>query len=233
MCCGIRVGGWLLAGLWLCGPAVLVALRADEPGSVVRTVAGTGQRGPFVVSGESLQTAVNEPFGLSMREPGVLYVCEVGGHVIRRVDLSTGRSEVVRLGRWERRSFWYVGSTHLHYGQEIHGGHRWFYRVWYELLRRTLPSDSTGSASTFRRDGCGTSRTAYVLPRRPVRSSRQVRLRRLRHGSSWQVPLQRCFPVRVGVPAQTGSKACSPQRFCVARYGASSCLFRLGCCGYF
>ncbi len=95
MCCGIRVCGWLLAGLGLCGPAGLVVLRADEPESVVRTVAGTGQRGPFVVSGESLQTAVNEPFGLSMREPGVLYVCEVGGHVIRRVDLRTGRSEVV------------------------------------------------------------------------------------------------------------------------------------------
>jgi len=84
---------WVSCVVWFCGIGVVVA---DEPAAVVKTVAGTGQRGPYVGSSEeALQTAVNEPFGLSMREPGVLYVCEVGGHVIRRVELSTGKTVVV------------------------------------------------------------------------------------------------------------------------------------------
>lgn len=91
MCvCCVRVVVWCLV-LLCCG----VVSSADEPAALVRTVAGTGQRGPFSSGGEALTTAVNEPFGLSMREPGALYVCEVGGHVIRRVDLNTGRTVVV------------------------------------------------------------------------------------------------------------------------------------------
>lgn len=77
----------------ICG--VLLWLSGAELAAQVRTVAGTGQRGPYAATGEALKTAVNEPFGLSMREPGVLYVCEVGAHVIRRVDLATGATVVV------------------------------------------------------------------------------------------------------------------------------------------
>lgn len=92
MCvCGLRV--WLAGLSFLCCMGVVFS---DEPAALVQTVAGTGERGPYLAaSGQALQTAVNEPFGLSMREPGVLYVCEVGGHVIRRVDLSTGKTAVV------------------------------------------------------------------------------------------------------------------------------------------
>lgn len=89
---GAMVWHFVLRGV-ICG--VLLWLSGAELAAQVRTVAGTGQRGPYAATGEALKTAVNEPFGLSMREPGVLYVCEVGAHVIRRVDLATGATVVV------------------------------------------------------------------------------------------------------------------------------------------
>ena len=89
---GAMVWHLVLRGV-ICG--VLLWLSGAELAAQVRTVAGTGQRGPYAATGEARKTAVNEPFGLSMREPGVLYVCEVGAHVIRRVDLATGATVVV------------------------------------------------------------------------------------------------------------------------------------------
>ncbi|MFM7830654.1 MAG: hypothetical protein ACKPJD_02645, partial [Planctomycetaceae bacterium] len=64
-----RGGGKMVCRRLLC--VLLLCVSGADLSAQVRTVAGTGQRGPFATGGEALKTAVNEPFGLSMREPGV------------------------------------------------------------------------------------------------------------------------------------------------------------------
>ncbi len=59
------------------------------------TVAGNGNDGPLEASGTAVSLAVAQPFGLTIGPDGALYVCEVGQHVIRRIDLESGESRVV------------------------------------------------------------------------------------------------------------------------------------------
>jgi DNA-binding beta-propeller fold protein YncE len=63
----------LTAGVW-----------ADE----VTTIAGTGQPGFSA-------TQINNPYGLTIGPDGALYFCEVGNHVVRRLDLKTHAMTVV------------------------------------------------------------------------------------------------------------------------------------------
>lgn len=83
---------------WLAS-AVPFAVFAAPPGTCsdqdVRTVAGNGLENPLQQQATAVETAVAQPFGLVLGPDGALYVCEVGSHVIRRVDLSTGQSRVV------------------------------------------------------------------------------------------------------------------------------------------
>jgi streptogramin lyase len=60
----------------------------------VRTIAGNGQHpsGPDRVA---LQTAVGGPFGVALGPRGGLVVCETAGHVVRRIDLTTGVIETI------------------------------------------------------------------------------------------------------------------------------------------
>jgi DNA-binding beta-propeller fold protein YncE len=59
-------------------------LRADE----VTTIAGTGQPGFSA-------TQINNPYGLTIGPDGALYFCEIGNHVVRRLDLATRAMTVV------------------------------------------------------------------------------------------------------------------------------------------
>ena len=54
----------------------------------VSTVAGNGT--PGLSSNQ-----VNNPYGLVIGPDGALYVCEIGNHVVRRIDLKTGSMSVV------------------------------------------------------------------------------------------------------------------------------------------
>jgi DNA-binding beta-propeller fold protein YncE len=85
-----------------CACMFLVAtfcLKTFLPGpignDVVTTVAGNGTDAPFVAGGRATEISVAQPFGLTTGPDGALYVCEVGSHVIRRVDLVSGQSEVI------------------------------------------------------------------------------------------------------------------------------------------
>ncbi len=83
---------WLLASI----PTAVFS----EPGTAdfdqtVSTVAGNGLETPLQQQAKAVETAVAQPFGLVVGPDGALYVCEVGSHVIRRVDLSTGQSSIV------------------------------------------------------------------------------------------------------------------------------------------
>lgn len=86
----------LLLGLSFIAPSA-VGLTHPPAGSSgnVKTVAGNGKDAPLQLGADALQTAVAQPFGLVIGPDGALYVCEVGSHVIRRIDLSTGQSQVV------------------------------------------------------------------------------------------------------------------------------------------
>ncbi|MBL8173412.1 MAG: SMP-30/gluconolactonase/LRE family protein [Bryobacterales bacterium] len=60
------------------------------PAKTIRTVAGTGAAGYSGDGGPSAQAQINNPYGLVVGPDGALYVCEIGNHVIRRIDLKKG-----------------------------------------------------------------------------------------------------------------------------------------------
>ncbi|HXT59366.1 MAG TPA: hypothetical protein VN699_12075 [Pirellulales bacterium] len=57
----------------------------------IETVAGTGRAGNNGHEGAALETNIDQPFGVEFGPDGALYVCEVGQHRVRRLDLKTGR----------------------------------------------------------------------------------------------------------------------------------------------
>lgn len=83
----------------LCLLAVVIwnatGLGASGADPVVSTIVGDGTSQPLRLEGPATGVACAQPFGLTTGPDGALYVCEVGSHVIRRVDLVTGQSRVV------------------------------------------------------------------------------------------------------------------------------------------
>lgn len=69
---------------------LLLTLHMPVNAGDVATVAGNGQDG-YSGDGEvATAAAVSQPFGIAVGPDGALYVCEVGSHVIRRIDSETG-----------------------------------------------------------------------------------------------------------------------------------------------
>ena len=64
-----------------------VAADDHETTSHVVTIAGNGKDITVPSNGPATDTAISQPFGICIGPDGALYVCEVGSHVIRRVDL--------------------------------------------------------------------------------------------------------------------------------------------------
>jgi DNA-binding beta-propeller fold protein YncE len=84
----------LLAGLVLLviHPVTSYGLAEEEKQSrigPVKTIAGNGKDIPSSPDGLGIQTSLSQPFGISKGPDGALYVCEVGSHVVRRLDLET------------------------------------------------------------------------------------------------------------------------------------------------
>lgn len=79
-------------------PVTVSAVTADEsktrPGHVV-TVAGNGKDIPVSPDGPAIKTPSSQPFGISLGPDGALYVCEVGSHRVRRIDLASGLATTV------------------------------------------------------------------------------------------------------------------------------------------
>ncbi|HUG89963.1 MAG TPA: hypothetical protein VML55_03960 [Planctomycetaceae bacterium] len=86
-------------------PACLLALSlllstAASLAAEVVDVAGAGRDEYAGDGGSALEAGVGGPFGLVIGPDGALYVCETTSHVIRRVDLDSGRiSTVAGQGR--------------------------------------------------------------------------------------------------------------------------------------
>jgi streptogramin lyase len=77
----------VLGALW--------AMQATVTAAEVSTIAGTGTKA--FVAGEQVAatTPVGEPYGLAKAPDGSLYICEIGTHVVRRLDEKTGKLTLV------------------------------------------------------------------------------------------------------------------------------------------
>jgi streptogramin lyase len=73
--------------LW---PAVSCARAAE-----IHTIAGTGRAAFSGDGGPASAADVGGPFGLTIGPDGALYACETTNHVVRRIDLESGRISTV------------------------------------------------------------------------------------------------------------------------------------------
>lgn len=78
----------------VCG---LIVWSAAEARAELRieTVAGTGKAEDNGRDGPAAEINVNQPFGVEFGPDGALYICEVGHHRVRRLDLATRRLTTV------------------------------------------------------------------------------------------------------------------------------------------
>lgn len=67
-----------------------VIRRIEAKTGIVTTFAGTGQRGYTGDDGPANKAALASPHSIQFGPDGHLYICDIGNHVIRRVDLKTG-----------------------------------------------------------------------------------------------------------------------------------------------
>ena len=67
--------------------AVLL-LASCVAGATISTIAGNGTPGYS-------DTQINNPYGLAVGPDGALYICEIGNHVVRRLDMKTGKLTTV------------------------------------------------------------------------------------------------------------------------------------------
>ena len=67
-----------------------VIRRIDAKTHLITTVAGTGKRGYSGDGGPAREAMFNQPHSIQFGPGGLLYICDVGNNVIRRVDLATG-----------------------------------------------------------------------------------------------------------------------------------------------
>lgn len=67
-----------------------VVRRVDAQTRLISTVAGTGERGFSGDGGPAVKARLNRPHSICLDDAGNLYVCDIGNHRIRRVDLKTG-----------------------------------------------------------------------------------------------------------------------------------------------
>ncbi len=79
--------------LYIADMANHVIRRRDARTGIVTTVAGTGERGYEGDGGPATAAKLSSPHSIQFGPDGRLYICDIGNHVIRRVDLATGQIE--------------------------------------------------------------------------------------------------------------------------------------------
>ena len=74
----------------ICCLATLLSVAAIGHAGDVKTIAGKHTDGFSGDGGPAITAAVSQPFGLVVGPDKALYVCQVGSHAVRRVDLQSG-----------------------------------------------------------------------------------------------------------------------------------------------
>lgn len=64
--------------------------RVDAKTGIISTVAGTGTKGFSGDGGPAVKATMSSPHSIALDASGNLYICDIGNHRIRRVDLKTG-----------------------------------------------------------------------------------------------------------------------------------------------
>jgi len=64
--------------------------KIDMKSGIVTTVAGTGKAGYSGDGGPATKARLKQPHSLQFAPDGDLFICDIGNHVIRRVDTKTG-----------------------------------------------------------------------------------------------------------------------------------------------
>jgi len=67
-----------------------IVRRVDLKTGKIATIAGTGQRGFSGDGGPALLAKMSRPHSIQFGPKGDLYICDIGNHRIRKVDLRTG-----------------------------------------------------------------------------------------------------------------------------------------------
>ncbi len=67
-----------------------VVRRVDAETGLISTIAGTGEAGFSGDGGPAVAAAMNRPHSIALDHSGHLYICDIGNHRIRVVDLESG-----------------------------------------------------------------------------------------------------------------------------------------------
>ena len=67
-----------------------VIRKIDMKTGIIQTIAGTGTAGYSGDGGQGTQAQLKSPHSIQFGPDGSLYICDIGNHVIRRMDMETG-----------------------------------------------------------------------------------------------------------------------------------------------
>lgn len=70
-----------------------VVRRVDSKTGIISTVAGTGKAGFSGDGGPATQAQLKQPHSIVLDDSGHLFICDIGNHRVRQVDLVSGRIE--------------------------------------------------------------------------------------------------------------------------------------------
>ena len=67
-----------------------IVRHVDARTQIISTLAGTGQAGFGGDGGPAQQAQMNQPHSIQFGPDGTLYICDIGNHRVRKVDMQTG-----------------------------------------------------------------------------------------------------------------------------------------------
>lgn len=67
-----------------------IVRKVDQVSGNISTVAGTGKSGFSGDGGSAREATFNKPHSIALDGKGILLICDIGNHRVRRVDLKTG-----------------------------------------------------------------------------------------------------------------------------------------------
>ena len=74
---------------------LLLACGVTVTAGDVVTISGTGVKGYDPAGTVAVETPCGEPYGIAKGPDGMLYICEIASHVVRKLDESTGKLTLV------------------------------------------------------------------------------------------------------------------------------------------